>query len=280
MLYGPAGTGKTTFAESLAYTCEVPMVEITPSDIVVKGQENIERRARVVMKALSLLTRTVILFDEFDPVIWKREPVGSGKTTVFTFLTPGMLPKLKDLNQSAKRRSVAYILNTNLVGGLDAAAIRGGRFDERVGIYPPDVLSRLGRFCNEVQKWPSAEKDSIAREIYHGRLKTVLEKTSGGGMQTLKNKGWFKAPDDNTEISKLLGKPFGYVFGGDPRADFNDARKEDNIREVRSDFNEEALREHLEWQWVIDWDIKLAKDGTLADALKPSPCVKPPKLKG
>ena len=49
-------------------------MEVTPSDIIVGGAEAIERRAKTVFEALSLLTRVVILFDEFDPVLWRRKP--------------------------------------------------------------------------------------------------------------------------------------------------------------------------------------------------------------
>jgi hypothetical protein len=150
VLHGPAGTGKTTLVETLAVNCDVPMVEVTPSDLVKRGEENIEQRARAVFEALSLLTRAVILFDEFDPVLKRRDAGNNNPLSVFSFLTPGMLPKLKDLNGRAKKRSVAYVLVTNLIGELDEAAVRQGRFDERLGIYPPDLLSRTGRFLDQI----------------------------------------------------------------------------------------------------------------------------------
>jgi SpoVK/Ycf46/Vps4 family AAA+-type ATPase len=143
VFHGPAGTGKTTFAEALAKSCEVPLVEVTPSDIIVGGEEAVERRIRAVTEALTLLTRVVILFDEFDPVLWRRDPSDSTPRSVFTFLTPGMLPKLKDLRRCAKKRSCAFALSTNLIGGLDPAAVREGRFDQKLGIYSPTLCPGL-----------------------------------------------------------------------------------------------------------------------------------------
>ena len=133
--HGPPGTGKTTLVEALAKSCGVPFVEVTPSDIIVGGEEAVERRARAVFEALTLLTRVVILFDEFDPVLWRRDPENTSPRSVFTFLTPGMLPKLKDLRRCAAKRSCAFVLSTNLIGSLEPAAVREGRFDKKVGIY-------------------------------------------------------------------------------------------------------------------------------------------------
>jgi len=100
VLHGPGGTGKTTLVEALAASCGVPLVEVTPSDIVVGGEEAVERRTRAVFRALSMLTRAVISFDEFEPVLWHRDPAASTPRSVFAFLTPGMLPKLKALNKA------------------------------------------------------------------------------------------------------------------------------------------------------------------------------------
>jgi hypothetical protein len=164
VLYGPPGTGKTTLLEALACSCKVPLVELSPSDIAVLGQEAIESRARAIFKALSMLTRVVIIFDEFEPVLLRRDVedddsskpprVNESKRRVdrkqgeqrsmFTFLTPSMLPKLTRLHEAAEAQNVVYCLVTNHLEKLDTAAIREGRFDRRVGIYHPDLLSRAG----------------------------------------------------------------------------------------------------------------------------------------
>ena len=167
VLHGPAGTSKTTLVEALAVTCDVPMVEVTPSDLVKRGEENIEQRARAVFEALSMLSRAVILFDEFDPVLKRRDVGNNNPLSVFSFLTPGMLPKLKDLHNQAEKRSVAYVLVTNLIGELDEAAVRQGRFDKRLGIFPPDLLSRAGRFLDQFSEQINLNcKKCAASELY------------------------------------------------------------------------------------------------------------------
>lgn len=234
VLHGPPGTGKTTLVESLAKTCEVPMLEVTPSDIVIAGVDAIESQARAVFYALSLLTRVVILLDEFDPVLLRRSAHESTPTQ-FSFLTPGMLPKLKTLHESAKERSVAYVLVTNPIGKLDDAAIRAGRFDEHLGIYPPDLLSRFGRLRHEVEaynRWLEAEKKKAPQERLAGmngavagskpvadaeRIWTVVRDTAGGPMNTLGKPGWFTAPSKPLKAEKK--NAFTFIYGLDSEAE-------------------------------------------------------------
>lgn len=251
VLYGPAGTGKTMLVESLAKTCDVPMLEITPSDIVKGGVDNVERRARTVFEALSLLTRVVILFDEFDPVLKRRDP-DNNNPSVFSFLTPGMLPKLKSLHENANNRSVAYVLITNLVGSLDEAAIREGRFDKKIGIYPPDLLSRVGRFFDQINN-----RGIDLNKIIGEHLVKIIEKTGGKGMTTLGKPGWFTCPKSDKKIK--LGTPFHYVSDSDetnvptwpePEQKLNDI-KENNIKIPV------ALKEYCEWSWIENWDNQL-----------------------
>jgi hypothetical protein len=206
VLYGPQGTGKTTIAEALATSCQVPLVEVTPSDLLVWGGEAVERWARIIFEALSLLTRVVILFDEFDPVLWSRD-VGdrrSAPSSIFGFLTASMLPKLKTLHKTAEKRSVVYVLITNLIDSLDEATVRQGRFNKKLGIYPPDVLSRAGRFLSEAavfmekvkEKDPSTVLPAVAVDELEARLTHILEISCGAGMEGLNQEGWFRRPNN------------------------------------------------------------------------------------
>jgi ATPase family protein associated with various cellular activities (AAA) len=161
VLHGPPGTGKTTMAEAVAKASGVPLVEITPSDILLGGVEKIETRARMVFESLALLTNAVILFDEFDPILWSRDAPEKPEGTL-RFLTPGMLPKLKRLYEKAEKQHVAFILSTNLIGGLDKAATREGRFDEKCPVFPPDPLARFGRLSFEWSKWTKGRSPRIS----------------------------------------------------------------------------------------------------------------------
>ena len=155
VLYGPPGTGKTTLLSALAATCKVPLVNISPSDFVVRGQEGVERRARSICTALSLLSDVVIILDEFEPILKNRQSGTkdshrSGENLMLRALTPSMLPKLTRLHKRAKRQRLVYGLVTNHYHDLDSAAIRKGRFDTHAIVLRPDPLSRAGFFLKQL----------------------------------------------------------------------------------------------------------------------------------
>lgn len=257
VLHGPAGTGKTTLLEALAVSCECPLVEVTPSDLSKLGADAIEQRARAVFEALSLLTRAVIILDEFDPVLKRRNHSNTGESNAFSFLTPGMLPKLKALSESAKYRSVAYALVTNLIGTLDEAATRQGRFDEKVGVYPPDPLSRLGYLRLAAEKFIVGRK----LKINESRLFEVSAKTAGLGMTALMMDGWFRGSNEKLVASR----PLGYVLEqcNQLTTPFPDPEDRHPSKPMGSGLA--AEREWAQWGWIVSWDSKfeeLAKHAT------------------
>jgi hypothetical protein len=252
VLHGPGGTGKTMLIEALARTCKVPLVEVTPSDLAKSGEANVEGRARAVFEALAMLSRVVILFDEFDPILKRRDDSGEKDTNFYTFVTPGMLPKLKALQESAKERKFAYALITNLVGTLDIPAIRKGRFDEVVGVYPPDPLSRAGYFARVASmlaqaREPDWDKGTFAAE----RLMNVVAQTRSIGMTAATAAGWFRAKDG----SPLDSGPVGYLYRRCKqwKADFVPEDKFKGIRGV----GRFAEREYLQWGLLSEWDEQI-----------------------
>lgn len=258
ILYGPPGTGKTTLVEALAKSAEAPIVRITPSDIVSSGADVVERRARAVFKALSLLTRAVILFDEFDPVLRRRNPDDLEPHTVFSFVTPGMLPKLKTLHESAKRRSVAYVLVTNLIGVLDGAAVRSGRFDRKLGVYPPDPLSREGRLLDEALAFQT--KDKWPQDLEE-RVRFVVRSTGGAQMEALVGEGWFRRPE-GTKLREA--SPFHYLTGGSALAKVERPEAEVKLqpplsREAPAESDRAAEREYHQRAWLRNWEGKLTE---------------------
>ncbi|WP_433705934.1 ATP-binding protein [Paraburkholderia sacchari] len=252
VLHGPGGTGKTMLIEALARTCDLPLVEVTPSDLAKSGEANVEGRARAVFDALAMLSRVVILFDEFDPILKRRDESGEKETNFYTFVTPGMLPKLKALQESAKERSFAYALITNLVGTLDLPAIRKGRFDEVVGVYPPDPLSRAGHFARVAGALAHARGwDNTSFTPEH--LMDVVAQTGSIGMTAVTAENMFRA----NASSGLKSGAVGYIYDPTQKGWKADFLPEDEFRGIRG-VGRFAEIECLQWGILTEWDEQMA----------------------
>ncbi|CAB3800728.1 hypothetical protein LMG28688_05218 [Paraburkholderia caffeinitolerans] len=252
VLHGPGGTGKTMLIEALAHTCDLPLVEVTPSDLAKSGEANVEGRARAVFDALAMLSRVVILFDEFDPILKRRDESGEKETNFYTFVTPGMLPKLKALQESAKERSFAYALITNLVGTLDLPAVRKGRFDEVIGVFPPDPLSRAGHFARVAGALAHA-RDWDNKSFTPEHLMDVVAKTGSIGMTAVNAENMFRA----NASGGMKNGAVGYIYDPKQKKWKADFLAEDEFKGIRG-VGRFAEIECLQWGMLTEWDKQAA----------------------
>lgn len=133
LLFGPPGTGKTTFAKAIAGRLGWPFIELLPSKLE-SGAESMSAELRSAMNELLQLDHAVVFIDEFDEIASARDHHPATKGVVNELLK--MIP--------AYRSAPGHLLvcATNFVGDIDSAVLRPGRFDLVIPIGPPDLSAR------------------------------------------------------------------------------------------------------------------------------------------
>ena len=312
IFYGPPGTGKTTLAESLALSASVPFLRLSPSDLILQGQELIEGRARDVFEALSMLTQCVVIFDEFEPVLKTRStgrrPSGNSRKQTheetdaisevlwimnekedpkFKFVLGGMLPKFTKLHYAAEKQSFAYCLGTNYLVDIDGAAKRSGRFDRRFPVYKPDVLSRAGLLFYRLSQTTDFKNGTGDPQNFWQLVKRfidVIARTTDIDANQL-NK-LFKVEEDKAPAQALQyvfnpAVPLPKDLAKDPNDRIKSAEKDlENAIAIALDDDEKVERE-----WLLNYEKafsrasgkinKFVKKGDLIRVL--GDCLEPPK---
>nr|WP_199315013.1 GNAT family N-acetyltransferase [Streptomyces cadmiisoli] len=136
ILFGPPGTGKTSFAKAVASRLGWPFVELFPSRLAADTNEGLATALREAFAELAELDSVLLFIDEVEEIAAAR----SGKA-----VDPGhgvTNELLKLIPVFRERDSRLLVCATNSVRSLDAAFLRPGRFDYVIPIGPPDPTAR------------------------------------------------------------------------------------------------------------------------------------------
>jgi len=135
VLFGPPGTGKTTFAKAVASRLDWPFVEVFPARLAA-DQKGLAGALRDTFTRISDLDNVVVFIDEVEEIAAQR---GGEPPTALQGVTNELL-KLIPLFRERPGRLL--IVATNFIRALDDAFLRHGRFDYVIPIGLPDETAR------------------------------------------------------------------------------------------------------------------------------------------
>ena len=135
VLFGPPGTGKTTFAKAVASRLRWPFVEVFPSRLAAAGP-GLALALRETFTEIDDLEHAVVFIDEVEEIAGRR---GGEPPSPLQGVTNELL---KIIPSFRERDGRLLICATNFVRALDPAFLRHGRFDYVIPVGAPDDTAR------------------------------------------------------------------------------------------------------------------------------------------
>ncbi len=135
VLFGPPGTGKTTFAKAIASRLEWSFVEVFPSRLAGDPQ-GLAGALRSTFEKVAELEHAVVFIDEVEEIAARR---GGEPPSSMQGVTNELLKIIPAFREQPGR---LLVVATNFIRALDPAFLRHGRFDYVIPIGLPDGDAR------------------------------------------------------------------------------------------------------------------------------------------
>ncbi|MGN1201593.1 MAG: ATP-binding protein [Candidatus Caccovivens sp.] len=166
LLYGPPGTGKTMIAKAIANEVGAKFYAVKGSDIVSKWVGDSEKNINSLFEEANKQDRAIIFIDEMDSLIGKRGVDTHNDKRVNEFL--------QQIDGFAGRNPNLLLLGaTNRPWDIDSAAMRSGRFSQKIYLPLPDAPARKFMLEKNMKGVPVSKDFNIDKivsqtEMYSG----------------------------------------------------------------------------------------------------------------
>jgi SpoVK/Ycf46/Vps4 family AAA+-type ATPase len=168
VLFGPPGTGKTSFAKGAASRLGWPFVELFPSRLAGESPAGLAAALREAFSLVAELDHVVLFIDEVEEIAGARQP---RSVSAAQGVTNEMLKLIPPFREQDGR---LLICATNSVRALDGAFLRHGRFDYVIPVGPPDPAARGAIWDRYLTTIPHAQLD-MAVIVEESRLFTPAD---------------------------------------------------------------------------------------------------------
>jgi transitional endoplasmic reticulum ATPase len=218
VLFGPPGTGKTTFAKAVASRLDWPFVEVFPSRLA-SDPRGLAGALRQVFLDIGQLEHAVVFIDEVEEIASARKGDASSLQGVTNEL-------LKIIPAFREKEGRLLICATNFIRSLDKAFLRHGRFDYVIPIGPPDLTARiaiwnryippaisprinLDALAQASERFSPADIEFAARKASQQALEQAVQAPANSGEPALTTEAYLQAIDGTrATITEAVAKVF------------------------------------------------------------------------
>lgn len=156
LFYGPAGCGKTFFAEKMAEELGINFMKVVPDDLASTLVHGTQEKIGELFRQAERKAPTLLFLDEFDTMVPRRSNDDRNYQN-------GEINEFLCMLNNAANKGVYVLAATNHPERIDKAVLRTGRIDEIIYVDMPDAKARESLFRLELSRLPTVEDIDFAR---------------------------------------------------------------------------------------------------------------------